>query len=312
VTRKQVVHSGLILVALATFAMAFKGIFARLVYQEGVEVNALLVWRFILAVPLFWFGGMFMLRGRDRSRLTWKQWYLCAFTGFLFFISAWCDFHAIEALGASISRMVLYLFPAILILIEALELRQMPTIRQLLIFTGAWIGIGMIVLPDWQGGELDAVGLAYGLGAALSYAIFWRMSQPIMNAIGSVRFNQVTNSFTLAAMAIFLVPTLEPAQLVLTPVAFGWMSLLVIFSTVVPFFILFEGISRSNSVEAGVVAMFGPVVTVVVALAVFPDEALSLVQWAGIIVVLVSVGVLKLIKARPAPVITGTAGPVRT
>ncbi|GAA3969907.1 DMT family transporter [Allohahella marinimesophila] len=311
-TRKQILHSGLILVAVATFAMAFKGIFARLVYQEGVVVNALLVWRFILAVPLFWFGGVLMMRGRDKPPLTAKEWYLCGITGFLFFISAWCDFHAIEALGASISRMVLYLFPAILILIEALELRQMPTTRQLLIFAGAWAGIGMIVLPDWHGGELGAVGLAYGLGAALSYAIFWRMSQPIMNAIGSVRFNQVTNSFTLVALAIFLLPTLELSQLALTPAAFGWMTLLVIFSTVVPFFILFEGIKRSNSVEAGVVAMFGPVVTVVVALAVFPDEALTPLLWAGIVVVLVSVGVLKLVKPRPAVLSPAAAEPVRT
>ena len=301
-TGRHAAHSGLLLVAIATLAMAFKGIFARLVYQEHVAVNALLVWRFVLAVPLFWLGGAWMRRGKAKTQLSSREWGLCLLTGMLFFLSAWCDFHAIHELGASISRMVLYLFPAIIMVLQALELRQMPAGRHLLIFAGAWAGIALVLLPDWHGGALSTAGLAYGFGAAGCYALFWRVSQPVMRALGSVRFNQVSNSFTLVAMALFLLPTLQLSQLALSPAAMGWMALLVVFTTVLPFFVLFEGIRRADAAEAGVVTMFGPVVTVVVALAVFPDEVLGPLQWAGIGLVLVSIGALKLVKAPAAPV----------
>jgi len=74
-------HSGLALVAIATFAMAFKGIFARLVYQYGVSVDALLIWRFLLAVPLFWVGALWINRDREKIRLSRRQWALCAVSG---------------------------------------------------------------------------------------------------------------------------------------------------------------------------------------------------------------------------------------
>ena len=299
-TTRQWWHSGLVWVAVATFAMAFKGIFARIIYQYQVPVNALLIWRFCLAVPLFWLIARWINRHQPPVRLSVRQWAVCAFTGALFFVSAWCDFHAIDALGASISRMVLYLFPALLMLAQSVEQRRLPGPRQLAIFLVAWMGIGMLLLPGWHGGDISALGLLYGFGAALCYAAFWRTSQSLMKPLGSVRFNQLSNTFTLLLMMALLLPTVSADDLVVSLPAFGWIVLLVLFSTVLPFFVLFEGLSRSNAAEAGVVSMFGPVVTVSVAIMVFPDEQLGLLQWCGVILVLLSIGALTLKKAAPA------------
>jgi drug/metabolite transporter (DMT)-like permease len=76
------------------------------------------------------------------------------------------------------------------------------------------------------------------------------------------------------------------------------MVLMVVCSTVLPFFLLFEGLGRVNAAEAGMLTLFGPVVTVVVALWVFPDEQLAPLQWLGMAVVLVSVASLKRMKGR--------------
>jgi len=295
-------QAGLSLVAAATFAMAFKGIFARLIYQHGVSVNALLIWRFALAVPLFWLGGMWLLRRNPAPAggLGHQQWALCAGTGLLFFISAWCDFHAIESLGASLSRMLLDLFPAMVRVLQAVERRRWPEGRSLLIFTGAWIGIALVLMPGWHGGTVNPAGLAYGFGAALCYALFWRASQSLMKPLGSVRFNQLSNSFTLVAMLVFLLPGVPLQSLWLPAPALGWMLVMVVFSTVVPFFLMFEGIRRTDTSRAGVVSMFGPVVTVLAAITVFPDEHLGPVQWLGMALVLASIAMLKSDK-KPKP-----------
>ena len=299
--RHPLFQSGLAWVAVATFAMAFKGIFARLIYQQHVGVNALLVWRFALAVPLFWLGARWVERGKTLPSLTRGQWLGCAGTGVLFFVSAWSDFHAIDALGASLSRLVLYTFPALIMVMQALEARRMPSRAHLLTFSFAWVGIGMLLLPGWQGGDVSPAGIAYGFGAATCYALFWRSSQKLMKQLGSVRFNRISNSFTLVCMSALLLPALPVGALSVTPTAFGWLLLLVIISTVLPFFVLFEGLSRVNATEAGVVSMFGPVITVSLATGLFPDERLNWIQWAGMALVLISVGSLSLRRrTRPA------------
>jgi len=290
-------HSGLALVAFATFAMAFKGIFARLVYQYGVSVDALLIWRFLLAVPLFWLGASWLNRGRPKARLSRRQWGLCAISGLLFFFSTWCDFNAIHELGASLSRMLLYLFPALIMVIGAVRSRRLPSPLHMLVFAGAWTGIALLLLPGWRMGRVTPAGVLYGLGAAACYASFLTLSQGLMKPLGSVRFNQLSNSFTLVFMTVALLPGIPASELALSTPALGWMVVLVVLSTVLPFFLLFEGFHRANASEAAVVAMFGPVVTVTAALALFPDEHLGPVQWLGMAVVLASIGALKLVKA---------------
>ncbi|WP_336368617.1 DMT family transporter [Marinobacter sp. C2H3] len=293
-------QSGLTLVAVATLGMALKGIFARLVYQYGVSVDALLIWRFVLAVPLFWLGAVWLGRNREKLRLTRRDWIGCGISGALFFISTLCDFNAIHELGASLSRMVLYLFPAIIIALQALQSHRWPPRLQVAMFVGAWVGIAML-LPGWQGGTVSTAGMLYGLGAATCYALFLTVSQRVMKTLGSVRFNQVSNSVTLVLMAVFLLPGLPVSELALPAPALGWMVVLVVFSTVLPFFLMFEGVHRASAAEAGVVAMFGPVVTVTAAMALFPDERLGTWQWAGMVLVLASIGGGKLLQnARAA------------
>lgn len=295
-------QSGLTLVAIATFGMALKGIFARLVYEYGVSVDALLIWRFGLAVPLFWLGAAWFNRHKPRSRLQRRDWIGCGISGGLFFFSTVCDFNAIHELGASLSRMVLYLFPVIIVVIQALQSSRWPPRLQVAMFVVAWAGIALLLLPGWHGGTVTTAGVAYGLGAATGYAMFLTVSQGIMKSLGSVRFNKVSNSITLLLVAIFLLPGIPARELALSAPAVGWMLILVVFSTVLPFFLMFEGVHRASASEAGIVAMFGPVITVAAAMALFPDERLGPLQWIGMALVVVSIGGGKLIKAaRAAP-----------
>src|SRR5690606_20148347 len=249
--------SGITWVVLATCLLALKGILARLVYAEGVSVDTLLIWRFLLAVPFFWLGAIWLRRGEKAAPLTRRQILLVTATGALFFASAWCDFHAIDQLGASISRLLLYVFPALVMLIQAWQLKQRPSARQLGIFVLAWCGIGMILLPDWQQQQLSLTGIAFGIGAAACYAVFWCTSQPLTHALGSMRFNQLSNSVTLVAVLLLLAPHQQATFFHISALGWFWLILLVVFATALPFFLLFEGLRRVNAGEASLITMFG-------------------------------------------------------
>lgn len=297
---QRVFASGIAWVLLATCLLSFKGILARLAYEQGVSVDAVLIWRFIIAVPLFWLGAIWLRKGNPAVALSRRQWLAVLATGLLFFASAWSDFHAIELLGASISRVILYTFPMLVMLIQAWQLRQAPNRRQLGIFLLAWVGILMILLPDWQQGQLRLAGIACALGAASCYAIFWCASKPLTQALGSMRFNQLSNSVTLVAVLLLLLPGQHSDLLSINASGWLWLLLLVVFATCLPFFLLFEGLRRVNASEASLITMFGPVVTVLAAQLVFTDETLVLMQWFGMAVVIGSISLIGRTPARPA------------
>lgn len=293
------------LVLLATLGLAFKGILARLAYAAGISVEMLLVLRFALAVPLFWTVG-WLLRQAGPS-LGARDWLRCMATGGLFCVSAYCDFTAIHLAGAALSRIVLFTFPALLILIQALRKRSLPPARQLTAFAIAYGGLLLVVLPGLQPeAAVDPRGLWYAAGAAISYALFLEATQDLTRRIGSVRFNVISNTATAAIMLALLVPGLEAADYAFSATAFGWVVAIVLVSTVLPYFLLYEGIRRCGASQAGVVTLLGPAVTVLAAWLIL-GERLTAMQWTGFAVVTLAMGVLKGLVRWPRRAAAGAA-----
>lgn len=288
---------GLTLVVLATIALAFKGVVARFAYAEGLTVDMLLVLRFTLAMPLFlYFGWLF--REPGSTALSPAQWRACAFSGALFFLAAWFDFNAVAMVGAALSRIVLFTFPAFVLLLQWFFDGRRPQGRELLGFGLGYAGLGLVLLPSFApGAPVALIGLLYALGSAVTYAWFWYRSQNLTRALGSARFNAVANLFTFAAAALVLMPMLGPEDFHVTPAAFGWVLIITLFCTVLPFLLLFEGIRRAGAAEAGLVTLFGPAVTVVAAWALL-GETLDAVQLAGFAVITLGMAALKRPSAR--------------
>lgn len=291
---------GIVLVVLATVALAFKGVVARFAYAEGLTVDMLLVLRFTLAMPLFLcFGWLF--RERGSTALTFGQWRACALSGALFFLAAWFDFNAVAVVGAALSRIVLFTFPAFVLLLQWLVEGRRPRGQELLGFGLGYAGLALVLLPSFApGAPVATSGLLYALGSAVTYAWFWYRSQALTRALGSVRFNAVANLFTFAAAALVLMPTLGPADFHITPTAFGWVLVITLFCTVLPFLLLFEGIRRAGAAEAGLVTLFGPAVTVIAAWALL-GETLGATQLSGFAVITLGMATLKRpARAQPA------------
>ena len=301
---------GLGLVIAATIGLAFKGILARLAYQAGMTVDMLLVLRFIMAVPLFW-AAAFALRRVEQRPMTGADWGRCAATGLLFSMSAYCDFNAIALVGAALSRIVLFTFPAMVIAIQAVLMRKWPPLRQVIGFCLGYAGLVLVLAPAIGTGQtrVDPLGLIYALGAASSYAVFWVGSQHVTRGIGSMRFTAASNTVTMIFMLAVLAPRLGTRDLAFSPEAFAWVAAITLFCTVIPFLLLFEGIRRTGASESGLAVLFGPVVTVLAAWWIL-GEQLGPTQWGGFAVILGAMalirGLIRLpLQARSVPRETG-------
>ena len=110
----------------ATAMFAFKGIFAVLAYRSGMSVPSVLVWRILLATPLFWLGAALVGR-RNGTPWNRKAAFYASLTGVAFFLAAASDFFAIQHIGAGASRVILFSFPAFIL---GFELRMPPERRR--------------------------------------------------------------------------------------------------------------------------------------------------------------------------------------
>ena len=116
---------GMLFVAGAAILFASKGLFAKALYQRGVGFELLVAVRAVLAVPLFaWFAVRANATARnpvggDKPPPIRPRAVLAAVIAGItcYYVGAMVDFWALTLIDASIERVLLFSFPAIVVLI---------------------------------------------------------------------------------------------------------------------------------------------------------------------------------------------------
>src|SRR3712207_5408687 len=143
------------------------GIFGKLAYDEGATVGTLLAVRFVLAALLFWAlilasrggGDIRAVPGRDLAAAL-------ALGGCGYALQAGGYFVALERIDASILALLLYTFPAMVAVAAVVLGRDRFDAGRAAALLLASAGL-VLVLANGEGGDLDAVGTAFALGAAV-------------------------------------------------------------------------------------------------------------------------------------------------
>ena len=154
-------------------------------------------------------------------------------------------------------------------------------------------------------GGLDGAGVAMALGAALVYSAYILASDTVLPGVDPIG---LTTIVCAGAAATFGTAALVSGELSLGFDAIGWLWLVGIaaVSTVLAIVLFFAGLARVGPSRASIISTVEPLVTVLLAFAVF-GEALTALQLAGGALVLSSV---VLLTASRTPGTSG-AGPAR-
>jgi drug/metabolite transporter (DMT)-like permease len=146
----------------------------------------------------------------------------------------------------------------------------------------------VLVLASAGTGDLDPLGTALGLGAAVVYSAYILVTDSIAARMRTRVFSTLVCSgaaVTLTAGSALL-GQLRPGDL--TVAGWGWLACIALVSTVAAVSLLFAGIARVGPTVASILSTVEPVVTVVLAFLVF-REVLGPAQLLGGGLVLASV-----------------------
>jgi drug/metabolite transporter (DMT)-like permease len=282
---------GIAFALVGVLAFSFRPILIKLSYAaHPVSPITLLFLRMTLALPFFVAIGWW-LRGQE-PRLTARDWAGVAGLGFIgYYAASFLDFIGLQYVGAGVGRLILFLYPTLVLLLSFFFLQKSPARRQIAALILSYAGIALVVsdqVGGTPGGRLFLFGVLLVFASALCYAIYLVAGSQMVKRIGSMRFTAYTMVVaTLPAVLQFLMLE-DAAALQLPPAVWGYAMILATFSTVLPVFLQAEALKRIGATEFALVGAVGPV-SVAVTSALGLDEPFGLRQAAGAALVIFGV-----------------------
>jgi len=296
---------GPLLAVVGVLGFSFKAILIKLAYAwEPIDAVTLLTLRMIYSAPIFLLMALFATaRGRASAPIMRRDWLRILWLGFIgYYLASLVDFMGLQYVTAALERLMLYLYPTLVVVLSAIFLRQRITGRIALALLLSYAGIALVFGRDLSfSGDPHALWLGAALVFASSffYALYLIGAGPVIARLGSLRFIALA-MLTSAAFVFAQFAATRPASALAAPARIQLLSLtMAIFSTVVPTYLIAEAIKRMGANRTSLVGSLGPVFTIWLGYWIL-DEPVHWIQLGGVALVLAGV---TLVALRPRAVV---------
>jgi len=279
---------GIAFAVLGVLAFSFRPILIKLSYAaHPVSPNTLLFLRMALSLPFFLVIAWW-LRLQEPT-LTRRDWAAVAGLGFLgYYAASFLDFLGLQYVGAGVGRLILFLYPTLVLTLSFFFFKKRPTRREMASLVMSYAGIALVVsdqIGTSHEGKLFLFGVLLVFASALCYAGYLVAGSQVVRRIGSMRFTAYSMAVaTLPALAQFFL--LEPLSALALP-ASVWLYAIILatVSTVLPLFLQAEALRRIGATEFALVGAVSPV-SVAVMSAAGLGEPFGFPQIAGAVLVI--------------------------
>ena len=263
-------------------------IFGNLMYESGAQPLQVLVWRFTSAALLL---GAYVSMRRPGSlsvdRRTLFGFVRLSMLGYG--AASLCFFFALRHADASVVAILLYTYPALVVVFEAARDRVLPGPARLVAVALTFAGCIFVVDPFAGRLSVEPLGIVLGLGSGLGYASFSLMSHRLMRT--HPRGVIMTYLFGFTAVLAALAALVTGSSLSTSSWdGRAWMLLagLVLVPTFAAVILYLRAVQSLGASQAALLSTFEPVFTLVLAVVVL-HESLSAWQWIGASLVVLGV-----------------------
>ena len=266
------------------------GLFNRPLLNAGITPENLVVIRNaggLAALALF-----FLCTDRGVFHVKPKHLPIFAATGIVSVVLfTLCYFNAQKLCSLSVSAILLYTAPAMVVVMSALVFKEKITGRKLLALALAFLGCALVTGVFTGGLSLTTKGLLFGLGAAFFYALYSIFAPFGLRHYGAMTV--VLWTFVFAALgALFVADWSNLASILSVPQNALLAAGLVLLSTVAPYILYTKGLANVESGRASIMASIEPVVASLVGTLVF-GEPFGVTALLGLCCILACVYILK-------------------
>ncbi len=281
--------TGFFYAALGALGFSFKAVLIKAAYRFGVDAETLLCLRMGYALPML-VGMAVLLQRREPFALTAHDWRELSLLGVLgYYIASYLDFLGLQHISAALERLVIYVYPTLVVMLSALFLGKPLTRRTVALLVACWLGVALAVSPDFRfSAGQTALGGILVLGSALSYAIYLMRSGEVVLRLGSTRVTAYATSIA-AVLCVLQFVALRPIASLVQPWQVHALSIaMALFSTVLPIWLVTEAVRRLGAPVASMFGSVGPIFTIVLAYLLL-HEPVGAAQLCGAAIVIAAV-----------------------
>ena len=282
---------GVLILILANIGFSSKAVLIKLMYQYHVDTVSVITLRMLLSLPIFIITALWLAKRENNVKLTRQDWIKISGLGIIsYYVSSMLDFLGLQYLSASLERLILFTYPTMVLILSAIFLKKKITPPQYLALILTYIGIAIIFLFEKGLGEQKNLWLGATLIfiCAFTYSIYVVGTGEIVHRIGSVKFS-------CYAMLAATVPVLIQAGFYngmdifhFTKEVYVLSAWLSIIATVIPIFLIVEGIRIVGASNSSIIGFVGPVSTILMG-NIFLSEPITPIQLLGTAIVLLGV-----------------------
>ena len=261
---KSTKSQGVIIVVLAALALAVTNILTPLVYQSGTNPSSVLMLR---GLSTFVFIGVILLIRGKLSFLPMKDEINCLVSGLLFIFAGFGLLNALQIAPVSIVVLILYLFPLLTTIFDAVIRRVLPSKLTVLFLFIALVGLALALDAGWANISVEGMLLAFLAAVGASSTMVWNNHKLANLDPEQITLRMFVVSFVAFGIMVwrndsFAVPTTNQGMIYLA-------ILLLCFAFA--FFAMFRGNQMVGSVNASMMMNLEPIASIFLSVLVLSE-----------------------------------------
>ena len=230
------------------------------------DALSLLTLRMIFSLPFYLVAAYLSSSKKDNTRMSVRQWqYVLVLGLFGYYLSSLFDFIGLQYITAGLERLILFLYPTFAVLINVYFFKQKMSGPQKVALLLTYLGIAIAYYGELS---IDTSNPHFYLGSflvflcAVTYSIYIAGSGKIIPYVGSTKFTAYAMLAATTAIFIHFLIKGNIATLNLGASLWYYGFALAIVATVVPSFMLSNGLKRIGASNVAIISAIGPVSTI--------------------------------------------------
>ncbi|GKT12821.1 MAG: hypothetical protein ISEC1_P1802 [Thiomicrorhabdus sp.] len=290
---------GFLLAIIGTALFSLKSIFIKLAYIEGLNADSVLMVRMAIALPIYLVILAWLIKTKPIPECLSSKLLKITLLGFIgYYLSSWLDLKGLEMISAQLERLTLFTYPILVAILGALFFNTPLTRKIILALIVTYVGLVIVFMQELSlSGENVPLGILLVFLAALSFSFYVLFGKNLIQQIGSLWFTSLAMSVSSAFVLIHFAIIGDFDNLHISNLAWLWLVLLAVVSTVIPSFMISEAIHRIGPAQTGIIGILGPIMTMGLAIYLL-NEVFTIWHLLGMCLVIGGVAILT-IKKNP-------------
>lgn len=291
-------NSAVLIATVGIVLFSAKAIMVKLAYQYNVSTLHLLLFRMLFSLP-FYLIILYFLKPLAPNKVKKQDYVWLVFFGFIgYYLASYFDFLGIQYIKASLERIILFVYPTLVLLIGKIFLKEKISGKQIIAILITYFGVIVTFSGELQyNGDHVLIGGFFIFLSALTYASYLVGSGWLIPKFGVLRF-------TSYAMIVSSICVVVHYFIFDRSNIFGYAYqvyllglLMAVLSTLIPSFLVSLAIKKIGASDFSIIGSIGPISTIFLAY-IFLDERLTLLQLLGAVIVIIGITIVSLNKSK--------------